>query len=243
MSGKRPRDRSLCLDFYADAWQRITAWGVAPGLIDRLKEYGLLADDNVTGFHEGRFGTARMATLKKAIEHVKRTGERILYVEMDLANLGGLNAALGHSRANEVFAKVAAVIRTELSAVAEAVFFRHGGDEMSAFLVGATEQELRRAFGRVRRGVVQLAREYGVEAVPHPKHPHEERLRGISVRFGISRVLARHEDDPTGVFRAADTEVERYKGTGCRRTEPVPLTRQGPPRELARISLVLEFVA
>src|SRR5262245_57165606 len=55
---------------------------------------------------------------------------------LDLKNLSGLNAVLGNSEANKVFSMIAAVVRRELSAIAsDALFFRHGGDEMSAFLI------------------------------------------------------------------------------------------------------------
>jgi diguanylate cyclase (GGDEF)-like protein len=215
MSRKPAPGRRKCLDYYEEATQRILASGVKPEYIEILKQDGLLADDNVTGFHEGRFGRGRIATLHKAIQHVKQTREEVLYVEMDLMNLTGLNAALGHSRANQVYAKVAAVIHSELSGIAaEAVFFRHGGDEMSVFLVGATEQAVRQAFLRVRRGVEGVAREYDVHEIPHPKHPHNPQVKGIDVRFGICKVLARYEDDPTTVFRMADTELERHKRGG-----------------------------
>jgi diguanylate cyclase (GGDEF)-like protein len=220
MNRKPQAGRRKRLDYYEEAMRRIVASGLSPEQIELLKEYGLLATDNVTGFHEGRVGKGRISTLQKAVQHVKRTGELVFYVEMDVENLSGLNAALGHTRANEVYAKIAAIIRSELSRVAsEAVFFRHGGDEMSVFLVGATEQAARQAFLRVRRRVGEVARAHGVHETPHPKHPHDRRFNGVGVHFGVSRVLARHEDDPTAVFRLADTELERHKRAGGRLRE------------------------
>src|SRR5205807_1342755 len=154
--------------------------------IEALRKYGLLATDNVTGFHEGRFGRGRLLTLQFAIRHVQQTGERAFYVEMDLRNLGGLNAALGHTRANQVYARIAAIIRKELSAAAsEAVLFRHGGDEMSAFLIDTTEEAVRAALETVQSRVRTLAKRHHLNAIPHPKHQEDVRWRGIGVHFGV----------------------------------------------------------
>ncbi len=213
-SGSQPQPSGKSfVPFHEEALQKITASGVTPQQVKTLRKYGLLACDNVTGFHEGRFGRGRISTLRRAIRHVKRTCEQGFYVEMDLDNLSGLNAKLGHTRANRVYAKVAAVIRKELGAVAcDAVFFRHGGDEMSAFLIGTTEEAVRWALGAVRRRVAALARRWGLDGIPHPKHPGDAGRRGIGVHFGVCRLSAAHEKDPTAVFRQADTELERRKG-------------------------------
>jgi diguanylate cyclase (GGDEF)-like protein len=213
MRRARPR-RSKFSDYYTDALAKLAKMGLSPTQVKALRKFGLLAADNVTGFHEGRSGRGRISTLRRAIRHVRRTGEQGFYVEMDLHNLSGLNAALGHTRANRVYAGVAAVIRKELAAVASAaVFFRHGGDEMSAFLIGTSEEAVRGALEAVRQGVASLAKRHGVADIPHPKHPRDVRRRGIGVHFGVCRLSAKHEKDPTAVFRQADTELERRKGS------------------------------
>jgi diguanylate cyclase (GGDEF)-like protein len=188
--------------------------------IEALREYGLLAKDNVTGFHEGRSGKGRFRTLEKAIRHVQRTGEQASYVEMDLKNLGGLNDTLGHAGANQVYKSIAAVVLEELSAVAsEAVFFRHGGDEMSAFLIDTTEEAVRGAMISVQSRVSVLARRSGLDSIPHSKHKDDPCRRGVGVHFGVCMLTAEFEKDPTLVFRHADIELERRKnGTsscGC----------------------------
>ena len=193
-------------DFHEDALAKLCKLGFSPTQIETLRNFGLLATDNVTGFHEGRSGTARISTLQRAIQHVKWTGEQIFYVEMDLQNLSGLNATLGHTGANEVYGKIAEIIRQELSAIAsQTVFFRHGGDEMSAFLIDTTEEA-------VQGGVTTLANRSDLHAIPHPKHKGDVRWRGIGVHFGVCRLSSDHEKDPTFVFRQADTELERQKG-------------------------------
>jgi diguanylate cyclase (GGDEF)-like protein len=210
--------------YYEDALAKIKRMGLTPAQIKALKRYGLLATDSVTGFHEGRFGKGRVSTLRRAIQYVQRTGEQAFYVELDLRNLGGLNATLGHTRANEVYGKIAAVIRKELSrAASQATFFRHGGDEMSAFLVHTTEGAVRRALDDVRRRVARLAKRYGVADIPHLKHGLDRRQKGIGVHFGVCRLSAEYKQDPARVFRLADTELERSKGvTGGRRSSWSP---------------------
>jgi len=215
---KEPNDcRIKFVAYDEEALKEITALGLSPIQIEALQEYGLLALDNVTGFNEGRFGKGRFSTLERAIQHVKRTGEQAFYVEMDLQNLSGLNAQFGHTGANHIFAMIAAIIRSELAAVAsEAICFRHGGDEMSAFLVNTTEQAVREALEAVQSSVQNLARSQDLDALPNPKHLNDVRWKGIGVHFGICQLAAHYEENPTLVFTAADTELERRK-TGCLR--------------------------
>jgi diguanylate cyclase (GGDEF)-like protein len=203
-------------DYYEEALTNLGRLGFSSTQIEALRELGLLATDNVTGFHEGRFGKGRISTLQRAIQHVKRTSEKAFYVEIDLQNLSGLNAALGHTVANEVYGKIAAIIRTELSAVAsETVFFQHGGDELSAFLIDTTEEAVQAATEAMQSGVLSLARCCHLEAIPHPKHQGDMRWKGIGVHFGVCRLHADQENDPYLVFRYADTELERRKRVPC----------------------------
>jgi diguanylate cyclase (GGDEF)-like protein len=212
VTGQTRLGRRKFSDYYEDALAELGGMGLTPTQIEALRQYGLLATDNVTGFHEGRSGGGRVSTLRRAVQHVRRTGEQAFYVEMDLQNLGGLNAALGHTGANEVYREIAAIIREELSAVAsEATFFRHGGDETSAFLIDTTEAAVRGALEVVRRRVAHLARRYRVHDIPHPKHGHDLQRRGIGIHYGVSRLTAACDQDPALVFRRADTELERRK--------------------------------
>ena len=107
--------------FYEKALKTVADLGLSPRQIDVLREFGLLATDNVTGFQEGRSGPARFETLKDAIRHVTVTGERAYYISMDLQNLGGLNSKLGHTGANEVFSRIAGIIEVFLAATGKDV--------------------------------------------------------------------------------------------------------------------------
>lgn len=220
--------RGQFTDYYQDALARLRRMGLSPAQVAALRRFGLLATDNVTGFHEGRSGRGRFATLRRAIRHVKRTGAEAYYVEMDLQNLSGLNAALGHTAANRVYARVAAILRRELSAVAAAAtFFRHGGDETSAFLIDATGEAVRAALRAAQSRIGRLAVRLGLGSIPHPKHPGNPSRRGIGVHFGVCRLSAAHEKDPAAVFRQADTELERRKeGTGPSRHRCVTVARR-----------------
>jgi len=196
-----------------EAMKKIAALGVPPNMIEPLRvEFSKLAIDNVTGFHEGRSGDARISTLHSVIQHVKETGELAFYVEMDLQNLSGLNTKLGHTEANDVYKRIAAIIRSELSEIAsQAVFFRHGGDEMSAFLIQTNREIVQTAMKTVQSRVQALAKECGLDTIPHSKHPDEVRWRGIGVHFGVCRLTLEHEKDPMLVFKEADSELEEMK--------------------------------
>ena len=204
--------RKRFVNYYEYARQQLVASGITAEQIEEMRSYGLLAKDNVTGYWEGRAGIGRYWTLLHAIQHVKETAEEAIYVEMDVRNLGGLNAALGHANANTVFAEIAAVSQMELSAIAsDSTFFRHGGDETSAFLIDTTERGVRAALGKVQAEVVHLAKKHGILDIPHPKHRNNEHLRGIGLHFGMSKILPQHETNPKLVFTEADTELELRK--------------------------------
>ncbi len=199
-------------DYYEHALVKLRKMGLSLAQIKAMKKYGLLATDNVTGFHEGRCGEGRISTLRRAIQHVKQTGEQAFYVEMDVQNLSGLNTALGHTEANGIYAAIANFIRQELSAVASvATFFRHGGDEMSVFLIDTNRVAVAAAMETVQSRVRRLARRSHLDAIPHPKHQDDMRWWGIGVHFGVCMLSADHELDPTIVFRIADTELECRK--------------------------------
>src|SRR5262245_48994835 len=105
------RTRKEFVNYYEDAMQKLDATGIKKNQMESLRDFGLMARDNVTGFYEGRSGVGRFRTLQMTIQHVKETGEEVYYVEMDLKNLSGLNAVLGNSGANKIFAMIAAVVR------------------------------------------------------------------------------------------------------------------------------------
>lgn len=205
-------DRTKFADYYEQAMKEIIALGITPQQMQVLKKYGLLANDNVTGFYEGRSGEGRYQTLMQAIQHVKQTGEQSFYVEMDLQNLGGINSKLGHTGANEVYTQIASTVRKELTAIAsDSAFFRHGGDEMSAILVDTTAENIERSFQKITGLILQVAQRYNVHDAPHPKHLNDPNHVGTGVHYGIAQILPQHETNPQLVFKEADTKLELNK--------------------------------
>lgn len=198
--------------YYEDILAKLMELGLSSIQIDQLRKYGVPATDSVTGFYEGRSGEGRISTLWRAIDHIKRTGQVAFYIEMDLRNLGGLNAVLGHSGANEIFAKIASVISKEFKlACSTAILFRHGGDELSAFLIDTSEAAAMRAIRTIRNRVRKLANDYRLNNIPHPKFPGNVRRQGFGVHFGTCQLSADHENNPALVFMEADIKLERGK--------------------------------
>jgi GGDEF domain-containing protein len=208
--------RKRFVNYYEEGLRRLVASGITQEQLAELEEFGLLAKDNVTGFWEGRSGKGRFWTLQQAIQHVKETNEVAVYVDMDLKNLGGLNAALGSAMANEVYSEIAAAARRELSDIAsDSTFFRHGGDETSSFLIDTTERAVLVALAVVQDRVATLAKKYGVDRIPHPKHQGDRQIRGIGLHYGICRIQPEHEADPAAIFRHAEADLERRRRPGA----------------------------
>lgn len=201
--------RSQFQDYYQLALKEIISLGISPAQIEILKKYGLLAKDNVTDFYEGRTGEARYKTVIQAIQHVKETNEPCFYVEMDLKNLGGLNAALGHSGANVIFKNIAKIIESELKKVThEHAFFRHGGDEMSAVLINSNKLNIINAMNKINYLIQELSLKYEINKIPHSKGKSDT---GIGIYYGISDILPEHEQNPKEIFIIADKMVENNK--------------------------------
>jgi GGDEF domain-containing protein len=204
--------RKRFVNYFQHVQQELVCQGITPEELVALKDFGLLAKDNVTGYWEGRTGKGRFWTLRQAIQHVKETNEIAVYVTLDLQNLGGLNDFLNHTKANEVYSEIAAAVHKELSAVAsDSTFFRHGGDETSAFLIDTTERAVLAALALAKDDVLHLAKKHGLDGIPHPKHQGDGRMSGIGIHYGICQMQPEHEDDPTVVFRAAEADLERRK--------------------------------
>lgn len=180
--------------------------GKSADFIEGLKAGGVSAVDDVTGWQEGRTGKARSATAKRAAERA-RAGEPATYAEIDLRNLGGLNAAFGHEGANRHFRAMADILREELTALSpDAQLFRHGGDEVSAVVVGHDAAAVEQALTRAREKVAEYARQNGLDAVPHTK---AGRPGGTGITFGTAAFDPAEE--PGAVFGRADRRVEAAK--------------------------------
>lgn len=196
----------------------------------------LMADD-ISGFNEARLGAARQNTLRRAQEFIEQSMAELgddhysgAYVEMDLKNLGGLNALLGSSGANKVYRAMADVIRSEMSKLsADVSLFRHGGDEMSAVVVGATRAQVEEAMLRAQIEVERFARQKTVDGlalidIPHAKYPDELTKRGTGVTFAIENIDPAIE--PEQIISRADKLLEdRKKGLDHEHTRSIDAAR------------------
>jgi GGDEF domain-containing protein len=113
--------------------------------------------DPATGLADAK---DRIPVLMRSLLHLSTNpAERAFYIEVDVRNLGGLNAALGHSEANVIMREFAHQIRDELLGIRtqaehwlangeasrlenpiDVLGFRHGGDEFSFIVVGPAER-------------------------------------------------------------------------------------------------------
>ena len=149
-----------------------------------------------------------------------------MYVEADLKNLGGLNAELGHSGANEIYAEITRIFAERLRASGisdDQVFFRHGGDEFGVFLHNVRAKDWKEAQEKVRKimldiqsEIAAMIKERNLDKIPHAKYPNDPSKRGAGITFGIAKIaLAKGGDaiadaiDP--IFKSADNDVERMK--------------------------------
>ena len=178
--------------------------------------YGLMLEsrvDKLTGF-EG--AADREATVRKAAQQVTEQGVVAMYVDIDIRNVGGLNEALGKRKTDEWFLKITSITESHmasLAGVADAVPFRHGGDEFS-FVVVATGPEIdtekleQAVTGALDLASAQIADE--TKAVAHVKHPKgADRPSGTGIVWGTSAIGP--GQDPEEVFAAADQVVESKK--------------------------------
>ncbi len=165
--------------------------------------------DPDTGYH---FGEDRGPTMQRAIDHLRKTGEDAYYVEMDIRNLGSLNRGLGRPGAVVEFKVGADLIKEELRAVkADVSLFHHGGDEISAVIVGpnVTQATVDAALTRAQARFRTYMQARGLGELVHPKYPTDPAKRGIGFTFSTKQALT--TDTPDSVFRAADQALELLK--------------------------------
>jgi GGDEF domain-containing protein len=151
----------------------------------------------------------------EAARYVTASKAEALYVEVDVKNLGGLNAALGESEANQVFRRLAQRAEGALSGLEATVCaFRHGGDEISFVVAGppgstgiGLEEEVRRRLQSADEAArLELA---SLSGIRHPKHPERDDRAGTGLVFGTAPIGP--GSDPEAVVSLADSEVERRK--------------------------------
>ncbi|WP_229262655.1 eCIS core domain-containing protein [Duganella radicis] len=169
--------------------------------------------DTVTGFD---LAGDRTPTVQNAIRHVTENKlDRAFYVEVDIKNLGGLNAVKGHSGADAVFGGMARIAEQTMMMMESMGIkvgrFRHGGDEFSFVVVGRfatrnmVEMHMQLAQDKVSEYIVGEK----LHEIEHPKHKDNLSKRGTGIVFGVSSILA--GESPADAFGRADLQVEARK--------------------------------
>jgi len=190
-----------------------TNMGLSRG--DALTLYGLSGSEStdvVTGFAPAK---DRRPTVTRAIERVGASDfESAFYVEVDIQNLGGLNAELGHTGADAVYSKIASITERHIESLRtddNTCSFRHGGDEFSFVVVGSgsTQAQVEAALAAADREIRQYIASEGLADIEHPKHRGNPAKSGAGIIYGVSRI--RGQEQLADVFSAADQVVEQKK--------------------------------
>jgi hypothetical protein len=184
-------------------------------LIDQLYEKARsdVKKDAVTGFD---LAGDRIPTVDNAIKHLTENKmDRGFYVEVDIKNLGGLNAVKGHSGADAVYGVMAKIAETEMMKLEglgnKVGRFRHGGDEFSFVMVGRmanknmVDMAMTIAYQRINEYIISEK----LDQIIHPKHPNDISKRGTGIVFGISEIMT--TDKVENVLSRADLQVEAKK--------------------------------
>jgi|GEM_PF-1903187 len=192
-----------------------------------------LAADRVTGYQGATF---HRPSLDRAWQDHQTTGRDFSYADIDLANLGGLNAHRGSNEsANADFREITRIVQQEVSKAApDARFFRQGGDEMSIIAPDTPREVLEAALVRADKQVQRYAAEQGLDQVPHPKHrPESPHAPGVGIHFGTADFLGKNSvhDIITTADRATAAMKEQkgadYVNRGQRRAaEDQPYEQQ-----------------
>ena len=166
--------------------------------------------DAVTGFH---LAHDKQTAVEQALEHTRQTGEAAHFVEGDIGNLGGLNAHFGdnHEIVNPIFRQLTDIFAEEMQAAGRtAVLIRHGGDEISAVIVGSTDAKIAEAIRRAKERTQERVKDLGLDAIPHSK---AGKKAGVGLYLGESAILP--EMVPADVFGIASSLLNSEK-TGAK---------------------------
>jgi GGDEF domain-containing protein len=161
--------------------------------------------DPVTGFG---IAPEHIPMLVSAVA-AARAGGKVFYVEADVHNLGGLNAALTYEEANVVFAHYAKILRENLEGVitgagvrgGQLCAVRHGGDEFSFVVMaedGLAKEALAAALDTTRTEISAYVARYALPSggwfsarclgeIAHPKHAIDPtgRYKGTGLHLGV----------------------------------------------------------
>lgn len=180
----------------------------------------------VTGLVEGKAANQRFVEL--AVEDARAGGERVVYAEGDLANLGGLNAKFGQTGADKVMRRMVKLVEDEVRrAFGEDIGFTHkGGDEFGLTVQGKTEAEVQAVLDAAAAKVKALVEAEGLAALPHTK---AGRAAGTGIKFAAAEFDPKRHKGAEDVMVEAERELElRKKEDVSEQREPAPAPGPGP---------------
>lgn len=209
-----------------------------------LLHYANAAKDSVTGFYDARQSGVKADTVLRLQDLVAGSDDNGFYVSADIANLGGLNHAMGNvaERANVHFKAMATLFADELAATGATVIpLRTGGDELSAAVVGQIDEAgLRAALGAADQRIARYAQEQGLADIPHPKRKGE---KGVGMHMGYAEAMPGRTLDR--IFTEADMGVDASKNAAQHPRidfedgQPVALrTSDGDPISAHRLTMI-----
>jgi GGDEF domain-containing protein len=161
--------------------------GVDPKIVDsvaknyqerRVKER---ATDMVTGFN---MASDQKPTIERAIQ----SGQTAHYIEADVINLGGINAYFkDHAEpANAVLRGITDIFQEAAqSAGTNAIMFRQGGDEVSAVVLGGTNESVEAAIEQAKNKANEFIAKSGLADIPHAKG---KPIKGSGLHIGYSEI-------------------------------------------------------
>jgi diguanylate cyclase (GGDEF)-like protein len=156
----------------------------------------LATHDKLTGLPLLRLVAHRA---EMALEHARRTGEKVAVMFVDLDGFKAVNDDFGHEAGDHVLAQVATRLRACVRASDTAA--RVGGDEFMVVLVGLRDAE---AAGQIADGIV--------EAVSQPIAFASTTLT-VGASVGIA-LFPDHAQDTNALRRVADQAMYRVKRAG-----------------------------
>ncbi|MBK8481763.1 MAG: hypothetical protein IPL40_11380 [Proteobacteria bacterium] len=164
--------------------------------------------DAVLGLHGNE---ERVGSLREAQRLVTQQGgeRRAFYVDIEVHNLGGLNAAAGSgAAANKHLAAYARLAGHALDGLeAQVLLFRQGGPRFSALVyadASVDQSAIERAMRGAQADIDVYARSEGIAQARHPKEPANAAAGGAGLHFGVAEIRRGSKPRVGLVIKAAE---------------------------------------
>ena len=183
--------------------------GAFKAIVDKL----LLKDDLLRDLGENKqysfLGPSeREFTARRALEYTDQTAIPSFYAEFDFRNVGGLNN-LGRIIADGHLKKFAEIIAKNLDPKylgnAKVSLFRHGGDEVSAIIVGAYQKTIQLALDKARLEVDVYVKAQKLQDLEHPKGS----LPGTGIVDGLGKFEPFDQNNPLSMRERVENTLEK----------------------------------